>query len=134
MSPVVAPGANNMMRSQKNFGSAESGRGVMLAGFYAPNGEVQDRLKAMDADQGPFSRIALHESDGWSFFLGASGPVVTHGVSRVGHFRRESHKFFDDLAMWLFQTKATGIRDMALSQSNGFLSITFLYGVDVPSV
>ena len=132
---VAVPGSNMMMRSQKISGSAESGRGVVLAGFYAPNNEVQERLKSIETDQGPFSEIALHESEGWTFFIGASEShgSLKSGTPKIGFYRRESHKFFDDLPAWLFQSKAVHIHRLTLSQSNGFLSLTWLYS-DEPRV
>jgi len=126
---VSPPGANMMMKSQKNAGSAESGYGVVLSGFYAPNAQAQDLLSKLDVDQGPFSEIALHESEGWTVFLGAReepGKDVI-GMTKIGFYRRESHKFFEDLPAWLFRTKAASILRMTLSQSSGFLSLTLLY-------
>ena len=124
-----------MMKGQRNFGSAESGYGVVLAGFYAPNGEVQERLKSIEADQGPFSEIALQECEGWTFFMGASSPGVNRsGKLKMGFYRREAHKFFDDLPAWLFQSKAVHVHRLNLSQSNGFLSLTWLYSDQSPGV
>ena len=135
MSPIAVKNANQMMASQKIAGSAESGKGVVLAGFYCTNGDVQDRLRAIETDQGPFTEIALHESDGWTFFIGSSEEPGVHrgGVLKMGHYRRESHKFFDDLPAWLFQSRAVHVHRLTLSQSNGFLSLTWLYS-DEPRV
>jgi hypothetical protein len=133
---VSVPGANHMMRDQKNAGSAESGAGVSLFGFYVPNAEVGERLRLLDIEHGPFSEIALHESEGWTFFIGAS-EVPPHSTStlyrKVGFYRRESHKFFEDLPAWLFRSKAIHVHRLNLSQSSGFLSLTWLYS-DEPVV
>lgn len=133
---VVVPGSNMMMRSQKTSGSAESGRGVCLAGFYVPNSEVQERLKAIDADQGPFTEIALHECEGWTTFLGvtAGDPSLKTRPSHISYYRRESHKFFEDLPAWFFRLKATSVHRLGISQASGFISLTLLYSDDTPRV
>ena len=125
-----------MMRSQKNSGSAESGRGVSIAGFYVPNGEVQEKLKTIDSEQGPFSEIALHEAEGWTTFIGATpgDESLNPNRFRVASFRRESHKFFEDLSAWFFRIKATHVHRLNISQSSGFISLTILYSDDAPRV
>jgi len=116
------------MADRKISGSAESGAGVMMSGFYAPNGEVQARLHDLDVDQGPFSEIALHESEGWTAVLASSEiEPIDPGPSKIGFLRRESHKFFEDLPAWLFRIKAAHIARLHLSQASGFLSLTCLY-------
>jgi hypothetical protein len=133
---VTPPGSNMMMRSQKISGTAESGRGVCLSGFYAPNGEVQTRLKELDENQGPFCEIDLHESEGWTTFIGATPGDESLNTSRfrVASFRRESHKFFDELSSWFFRIKATHVHRVKISQSSGFISLTMLYSDDAPRV
>ena len=131
---VSVPGSNMMMRSQKNSGSAESGRGVSIAGFYVPNGEAQEKLKAIDSEQGPFSEIALHEAEGWTTFIGCAQSGVGAKPFRVASFRRESHKFFEDLSAWFFRMKAAHVHRLCVSQSSGFISLAILYSDDEPRV
>ena len=124
-----------MMRSQKISGSAESGRGVILSGFYVPNSEVQERLAALDKDQGPFSEIALHEAEGWTTFIAATGDSSkASGRFKVASLRRESHKFFEELPRWFFRTKAVYVHRLSISQSSGFISLTVLYAEDPAGV
>lgn len=133
---VQAPGSNMMMRSQKTEGSAESGRGVVMAGFYVSNADVSKRLQETDIAHGPFTEISLFESEGWTAFIGCSEeplPVKTRAL-KVGHFRREAHKFFEDLPKYLFQSRAVHVHRLNLSQSSGFLSLTWLYSDDEPGV
>ena len=125
---VSPPNANHMMRSQKNSGSAESGFGVVVSGFYSQNSDVMENLAKLDVDQGPFSEIALCENDGWTLFLGVSEePQLNLSKQKVAFYRRECHRFFEDLPSWLYRTKAVHIHRMALSQSSGYLSLTMLY-------
>jgi hypothetical protein len=127
---VTVPGSNQMMASQQVQGSAISGRGVTLSGFYLPNGDAASRLKLLEQDQGPFTELSLNELEGWTYFVGASGdPALNAGPLKVGYFRRESHRFFGDLGTWFFQTKATSVKRISLCQSSGFLSLTLLYSV-----
>ena len=132
---VQAPGSNMMMRSQKTEGSAESGRGVVMAGFYVSNADVSKRLQETDIAHGPFTEISLFESEGWTAFIGCSNPgVLSARKLKVGHFRREAHKFFEDLPKYLFQSRAVHVHRLNLSQSSGFLSLTWLYSDDEPGV
>jgi hypothetical protein len=123
---VTVQGANQMMRSQQNSGVAESGRGVTLSGFYAPNGDVQARLGEINS---AISDIALHEAEGWTVFIGVAQPVIDKRLPkpRLAIFRREAHKFFEDLPAWFFRTKAVQINRLCLSQASGFISLTLLY-------
>lgn len=119
-----------MMQGRKNAGSADSGSGVLLAGFYAPNAEVDARLKTLDADFGPFSEIAIHECEGWTAAIASSEGAGRPGCLKIGVFRREAHRFFEDLPAWLFKTNASHIHRLSISQSSGFLSLTCLYSDD----
>ena len=133
---VTVAGSNMMMRSQKTSGSAESGCGVCLAGFYIPNADVQERLKQTSNDQGPFDEIALHEAEGWTTFLGSTrgDHGELKGPRKIASYRRESHKFFEDLSAWFFRTKATKVHRLCISQSSGFISLTILYSDDIARV
>ena len=125
---VSPPGANMMMRGQKIAGSAES-NGVAVSGFYVPNGQVHDHLRDCDTNHGPFSEIALHESEGWTTFLGVHQPLPQTPKAgwKVAFYRRESHKFFEDFGAWFFRTGSTSVHRLSISQSSGFLSLTLLY-------
>ena len=127
---VHAPGANRMMSDGKTSGSADSGAGVSVAGFYVPNGVVPTHLKEIEQDFGPFTEIALHESEGWTFFLGVHGDVRSYDTApvwKLGYFRRESHKFFVDLPVWAFSSRAVRVKRLTIFQSSGSLSLAWLY-------
>ena len=126
---VTVAGANKMMRGQTTEGSADSGEGVTLSGFYVPNAEVQARLADLEIAKGPFTEIALHESEGWTFFMASLGitTLPPSCVLKIGYFRREAHRFFDELPAWMAKTGAVHVRRLSLAQASGFLSLTVLY-------
>lgn len=129
---VEVLGANQMMKGRKIAGSADSGAGVGLTGFYVANGELQERLRSLDETEGPFSDVALFESEGWTAFIAVIGPRYEGGPLKVGHFRRESHRFFEELPAWFFKTKAVSIERITIIQASGFLTLLFLYAGQEP--
>lgn len=118
----------NMMAGVILGGIAESGYGITLAGFHCPNIEVGARLQELLAKLDRPSDIAQFENNGYTTLLlcARSGLSIPLDV-KVAMFRREPHKFFQDLPEFLKSTKAQFVDRMILIGSLGSISLTVLY-------
>lgn len=123
----VAVGSN-MMQGFLTEGSAESGYGMSLKGFYCPNAQYAERLDALYAKAGFINDFATFEVNGYVLFLAAKRESCQVSIDRkIATYRREPHKFFADLPAFFAKTKAQFIDRMTLSGSLGSISLTLLY-------
>jgi hypothetical protein len=124
----MAGTGGNMMQSIRTSGSAESGYGVKLGGFHCPSIEFQGRLEELKSEMGIFSDFVQFEQEGYITFIACVQDKDTHITwPRIESFRREPHKFFQDLQKFLSSTRAQYIRRISLTGSLGSLSLTILY-------
>ena len=123
-----AAGGSNMMQGFLTEGSAESGYGISLHGFYCPISEYPARMDALYAKAGFVNDFVTFEVNGYVLFLAAKRETYQIPMDRkIVTFRREPHKFFQDLPGFLAKTKAQMIDRMSLSGSLGSISLTLLY-------
>ena len=119
---------SHMMAGILTEGSAESGYGISLKGFYCPNAEYPGRLEVLYAKSGFINDFVVFEVNGYTLFLAAKRESYQVPLDRkIVTFRREPHKFFADLPAFLAKTKAQFIDRMTLSGSLGSISLTLLY-------
>ena len=125
---VEVAGGSHMMAGFLTEGSAESGYGIGLHGFYCPNAEYPGRLETLYKRLGFINDFATHESNGYILFLAVKRESYQIPIDRkMITYRREPHKFFQDLPGFLAKTKAQLIDRMSLSGSLGYISLTILY-------
>ena len=120
--------SSNMMQGFLTEGSADSGYGISLKGFYCPNVEYPGRLDALYAKAGFINDFVTFEVNGYTLFLAVKRESYQVPLDRkIVTFRREPHKFFADLPAFFAKTKAQFIDRMTLSGSLGSISLTLLY-------
>lgn len=123
-----------MMQSLILNGKAESGYGVTIVGFHDEVGKFNARLEELKSQVDPIHNIETFEYNGYATCLISSQEKFSREKPQVAIFRREPHKFFQDLPKFLSSTKAAVIDNMILSGSLGSISLTLLYrpceGVD----
>jgi hypothetical protein len=125
----------SMMQKDVLAGSEESGYGSRISGFYC---RVQDFARnisdVLPKDQS-LNRIAQSEVNGWQLVVVSESEPIPAPFTPVfcATYRREPHKFFPDLGLFLRSLRAKCIVDMALSESYGSFSLTLLY-VQAPSL
>jgi hypothetical protein len=125
---VEAINANHMMQGFLTEGSADSGYGMSLKGFYCPNAEYPGRLEALYAKAGFINDFVTFEVNGYTLFMAAKRESYQVPLDRkIVTYRREPHKFFQDLPAFFAKTKAQFIDRMTLSGSMGSISLTLLY-------
>jgi hypothetical protein len=124
---VEVAGGSNMMQGFLTEGSADSGYGMSLKGFYCQNAEVPGRLEALYA-KGFINDFVTFEVNGYTLFLAVKRESCQVPLDRkIATYRREPHKFFADLPAFFAKTKAQYIDRMTLSGSLGSISLTLLY-------
>ena len=125
---VEVAGSSNMMQGFLTEGSAVSGYGITLCGFYCPNVEYSGRLESLYTRQGFINDFVTFEVNGYILFLAAKREAYQVPLDRkIITYRREPHKFFSDLPAFFAKTKAQYIDRMTLSGSLGSISLTLLY-------
>ena len=119
---------SHMMQGFLTEGSADSGYGMSLKGFYCPNAEYPGRLEVLYAKAGFINDFVAFEVNGYTLFLASKRESYQVPLDRkIATYRREPHKFFSDLQPFLAKTKAQYIDRMTLSGSLGSISLTLLY-------
>lgn len=117
-----------MMAGVQMEGSADSGYGVRIAGFHCPVMEFGKRLEALKISLGSIQDIEQIEINGHIMLLAMNREsALIPSLKEVASFRREPHKFFQDLPKFLLSTKAQFIDRMVLSGSLGSISLTLIY-------
>lgn len=123
-------GANRMMPGVEFAGVAESLYGTSLGGFHCRRIEFQAKLEDLLKKMGRFDHIAQVEQEDFITFVAAKSDYALDTDLKPAFFRRETHKFFQDLEKFLFGLKAAHIQELSLSGSLGSVSLTLLYSSD----
>lgn len=119
---------NTMMSPAALEGTADSGYGITLAGFHCPVIEFGKKQGELLAKFPEPHDIVSHEDNGYVTFLAIKRePSIFSGKREMRTFRREPHKFFQDLPRFLSSTRAEFIDRMILTGSLGSISFTILY-------
>ena len=109
-------------------GKAESGYGVTLAGFHCPIIQIAAKLSELEASIGRIDDFAVTEDNGWATCVALHRETTAlPPTKKMATFRREPHKFFQDLPKFLYSTKAVYVDRIGLSGSLGSVSFTLLY-------
>lgn len=124
----MAGAGGNMMVGALTSGSADSGCGVVIAGFFCPTHEFPMKLAELMKDfNDPNLRIAQCESNGYITFLASQKGIPSPVKTTAATLRREPSKLFSDLGLFLKKLRACYIDQMALSESYGNITLTILY-------
>ena len=123
---VEAVGANRMMGGVLTSGISDSGYGATIGGFYGSGIDFIRNLQNLKSKMPEIDRIVQYEENGFIAMLAAFGYPSKAPLS-MASFRREPHKFFNDLSQFLRSTKARTIVDLQLTGSLGSMCLTILY-------
>lgn len=121
----------NMMAGIMLQGSADSGYGISLAGFHCPTSEYGARMTDLQkqVSESRITDIVSFEDNGYvtAIVLRKEPGLPTPQKSKIATFRREPHKFFQDLPDFVRKTKAQFVDRMTITGSLGSISLTVLY-------
>lgn len=121
----------NMMAGVIMQGSADSGYGITLEGFHCPTSEYGARMAEIQkkVTESRITDIYCYEDNGYAtaLVLRKEQGLPVPQKSKIATFRREPHKFFQDLPAFFKTTKAQFIDRMTLTGSLGSISLTVLY-------
>ena len=118
---------SRMMAGIQMSGSGESGFGITLSGFHCPTIEFGARLHELEKKI-VIKDFVQWEDSGYITFIAMSRDTYAIPEERkIATFRREPHKFFQDLPKFLAGTRAQFIDRMVVTASMGSLSLTVLY-------
>ncbi len=130
----MAGAGGSMMAPPVLEGAAESGFGVKMGGFHCPVIEYGKRILDLLAKYPDASDVVSHEENGYVTAIVMSREMTHFPAERViGVYRREPHKFFQELPRFLASTKAQYVDRLVLTGSLGSISLTLLYRPVSPS-
>jgi len=109
-------------------GKAETGYGVTLAGFHSPTLQFAAKLAELESTIGRIDDFATTEDNGWVTAIALHRETTAlPPTKKLATFRREPHKFFQDLPKFMYSTKAVYVDRIFLTGSLGSVSFTLLY-------
>jgi hypothetical protein len=118
-----------MMAGLLTEGEASTGFGVRLYGFHSSSQDYPKKLSDVIRDDRIPQKFLQCEVNGYLTFLAMQQErgMEPDSPLQIGIFRREPHKFFQDLGEFLHHTSAFYIHDLSLTSSLGSLTLTILY-------
>lgn len=126
----MAGAGGSMMAGVLTEGRADSGYGVMMAGFHTEVRLLGGKLAEWKEKFGAVDDVVSFEDSGYVTFLfyrREPFDLADEGRFRVETFRREPHRFFADLPGFLRRVQARSIRRFILTGSLGSISLTILF-------
>lgn len=119
---ATVAGANQMMAPPVLEGIAENGSGVLLGGFHGKVLEFAGHLDEFKKKFGLMDEVAQFEIEGHVLFM-ATRNFLLKSPDNVAVFRREPHKFFQDLPKFLYSLSTDSISGISVSGSLGVVSL-----------
>lgn len=123
------PDMASMMAGLLTEGEASTGFGVRFYGFHTSSQDFPKKLSELiHTDRTPH-RFLQCEVNGYLTCLAMQQErsIDTKLPLQFGIFRREPHKFFQDLGEFLHRIAAVHVIDFSLTSSLGSLTLTILY-------
>lgn len=120
-----------MMQGYQMSGSAETGYGLTVSGFHCPVMQFGSELQTLlERTTGEVVDVVQFEDNGYSTLLLLSSdgrPADLSGLTRIASYRREPHRFFQDLPKAISPLKIKQVLKLSLSGSLGSLQLILLY-------
>lgn len=118
-----------MMAGPLTQGTAQSGFGVQMGGFYCHSRDIQGQIENLVALIGGLNDFATQEQEAYITFLGFRNERELDPAlpKTIAFFRREPYKFFTDLSPFLRSLRARYVLKAELIGSMGSIQLILHY-------